>query len=124
MSVKLSNTELVVMNVIWCQAPVRAIKIADIVCEQTGWKKNTVYTLINRLIVKGALERSDPGFLCTALIDKSETCIKEAKSFIGRMYNGSINTFVSAFLENNEMDKDEFEKLQELINNADPKFKK
>ena len=32
----------------------------------------TTYTLIKRCIKKGAIERSDPGFMCHALVPQAE----------------------------------------------------
>ena len=44
--------------------------IAKLLTEELGWNVNTTYTLIKRCIKKGAIERSEPNFMCHALFSK------------------------------------------------------
>ena len=74
MEKKLQDAELKVMNVIWREQPVKASKIVKILAGETGWNMNTTYTLIKRCIEKGAVERSEPGFVCRALVTKPARC--------------------------------------------------
>ena len=62
MDVKLFDSELKVMSVLWRDGDVPAKTIAKLLTEELGWNVNTTYTLIKRCIKKGAIERSDPGF--------------------------------------------------------------
>ncbi len=70
MEVKLFDSELKVMGVLWREGDVTAKHIAEVLKEEVGWNKNTTYTLIKRCIQKGAIERSEPGFMCHALVPK------------------------------------------------------
>ena len=70
MDVKLFDSELKVMGVLWREGDAPARHIAQVLAEEVGWNVNTTYTLIKRCIKKGAIERTDPGFLCHALIGK------------------------------------------------------
>ena len=67
METKLFASELKVMSVLWRDGDVPAKHIAKLLTEELGWNVNTTYTLIKRCIKKGAIERSDPGFMCHAL---------------------------------------------------------
>ena len=66
MDIKLFDSELKVMSVLWRDGDVPAKYIAKLLTEELGWNVNTTYTLIKRCIKKGAIERSDPNFMCHA----------------------------------------------------------
>ena len=70
MDIKLFDSELKVMDILWKDGDTTAKKISDILKEQVGWNVNTTYTLIKRCIAKGAIERNEPNFICHALIPK------------------------------------------------------
>ena len=50
MSVKLFDSELKIMNVLWQEGDCTAKHISDVLKEETGWNMNTTYTLIKRCI--------------------------------------------------------------------------
>ena len=69
---KLFDSELKVMGVLWNEGDCTAKHISDVLKEDIGWNMNTTYTLIKRCIKKGAIERSEPNFMCHALVKKEE----------------------------------------------------
>ncbi len=71
MDIKLFDSELKIMNILWQEGDMAAKNIAKQQKEEVGWNVNTTYTLIKRCIKKGAIERQDPNFICHALIPKS-----------------------------------------------------
>ena len=72
MQSKLFDSELKVMGVLWREGDCTAKHISDVLKQEVGWNMNTTYTLIKRCIGKGAIQRSEPNFLCHALIQKEE----------------------------------------------------
>ncbi len=78
MNSKLFDSELKVMDVLWKEGDSTAKHIAEVLGEEVGWNVNTTYTLIKRCIKKGAIARSEPNFLCHALIPKKE--VQEAET--------------------------------------------
>ena len=83
---KLFDSELKVMGILWKEGDVPAKYIADILTKELGWNKNTTYTLIKRCIKKGAIERSEPNFMCHALIEKEAVQEAETTEQIGRAH--------------------------------------
>ena len=55
-NIKLFDSELKVMDVLWKDGDVPAKYVADTLNREVGWNKNTTYTLIKRCINKGAIE--------------------------------------------------------------------
>lgn len=54
-TVKLFDSELKVMDILWKEGNVPAKHVADVLTKELGWNKNTTYTLIKRCIKKGLL---------------------------------------------------------------------
>lgn len=84
MDIKLFDSELKVMGVLWDEGDTTAKHISDVLKEEIGWNMNTTYTLIKRCIKKGAIERSEPNFMCHAIIPKEEVQEAETTELINR----------------------------------------
>ena len=118
MDVKLFDSELKVMEVLWEQGPKNAKDIVEILAKSIGWNKNTTYTVIKKCIEKGAVERSEPGFLCTPLVTKEEVARSETEQLIDKMYGGSSELFFSAFLKNQGISQEDALRLARMIEEA------
>ena len=70
--VKISEAEYPLMEYIWEHAPISASALAAYSLDAFHWKKNTTYTVIKRLTLRGALERQEPGFIVTPLVTKQQ----------------------------------------------------
>lgn len=64
MKIKLCDSEIKVMELIWEKQPVRAKEVSLIAEEKIGWNKNTTYTIIRKLEERGYIHREDPGCHC------------------------------------------------------------
>lgn len=115
MSLKLFDSELKVMELIWENEPISAKEISLLANEKFDWNKNTTYTVIKKLIEKGYVNREDPNFVCTSVITKDDVCKAETQSLIDRLFNGSKKAFFSAFLNNEELSKKDIEDLRKEI---------
>ena len=90
MAIKLFDSELKVMDVLWKEGDKTAKQISDILKEEIGWNMNTTYTVIKKCMAKGAIERSEPNFMCHALIPKEVVQEAEAEELIGKLFDGSL----------------------------------
>lgn len=112
---KLFDSELKVMEPLWDDGPQTAGALAKLLAERVGWNRNTTYTVIKKLIDKGAVARTDPGFLCTPLWSREEVRRSETGSLIDRLFGGSRAQFLSAFLDEQDLTPEEILRLRELI---------
>ena len=112
---KLFDSELKVMDVLWRGGDRTAKEISDILKTETGWNMNTTYTVIKKLVDKGAVARSDPGFVCAPVISRAEVQRLETNSLIARLFDGSKAQFLSAFLGERNLTAAEAQQLRELI---------
>ncbi|WP_019910287.1 BlaI/MecI/CopY family transcriptional regulator [Paenibacillus sp. HW567] len=117
MEIKLFDSELRVMEILWREGMLAAGDLAAILNKETGWNRNTTYTVIKKLIGKGAVQRTNPGFKCTALIPKEQVQTYETKELINKMFDGSAEMFFSAFLNERNLSKEDIDKLKKIVKN-------
>ncbi len=119
MDKKLFDSELKIMSILWQEGDSTAKHIADILKDEVGWNKNTTYTLIKRCIQKGAIKRSEPNFLCHALIPKEEVQEVETKELINRIYDGSSDKLFAALLGRKTLSSEQINKLKQIVRNME-----
>ena len=117
-TMKLSDNDFEIMNIIWDEGEVPALEIAVCLAEKKGWKKPTVYTLIDRLIKKGAIERIEPDYVCKALINKEDVRTSETAGLLEKLYKGSAKLLVSGFIKEKQLSEEELRELRHLIDDS------
>ena len=113
--IRLHEGELNVMELLWSNKELAAKDIAKIIKEYIGWEKNTTYTVIKRLIEKGAITREDPGFICRANVSKKKVQEIETKALLNKLYNGSVSQFITEYLVNQKLSSDDLAALEIAI---------
>lgn len=114
--IRLHEGELNVMELLWSNKQLPAKDIAKIVKEYIGWEKNTTYTVIKRLIDKGAIKRDEPGFVCRALVSKRYIQKVETKALLDKLFNGSLSSFISDYLSEQPLKQGEIVELKRIVN--------
>lgn len=112
---KLFDSELKVMNILWRDGDVPAKYIADILNKELGWNKNTTYTLIKRCMKKGAIERTEPNFMCHALIPKEKVQEAETNELIDKVYDGSADKLFAALLGRKKLSAEQIGQLKQIV---------
>ncbi|WP_343210354.1 BlaI/MecI/CopY family transcriptional regulator [Anaerolentibacter hominis] len=115
MDIKLFDSELKVMSVLWNEGDTTAKHISDVLKEETGWNMNTTYTLIKRCIKKGAISRSEPNFMCHALVPKEAVQEAETNELINKVYDGSADKLFAALLGRKKLSPEQIEKLKQIV---------
>lgn len=115
MSLKLYDSELKVMEILWKEGDMTAGKIAKILHERVKWNRNTTYTVIGKLIAKGAIVRHEPNYTCSAIITREEVQKKEAVELIGKLFGGSAEAFLSAFYKGEKLTEEQIARLKKIV---------
>ncbi len=113
--IRLHEGELNVMELLWSNQSLAAKDIAKIIKDYIGWEKNTTYTVIKRLIDKGAVVREDPGFVCKAVITKNDVQQIETRALIDKVYGGELVLFFTEFLAKQNLDAEEVRELRKIL---------
>ena len=115
MLLKLFDSELKIMEVLWKEGELSAGQLAKLLNDQIGWNRNTTYTVLKKLVAKGAVERRDPGFLCRALISKEQVRRQEANDLVSKLFDNSAELFLSAYLSGKKLSSEEISRLKSLV---------
>lgn len=118
-NIKLFDSELKVMDILWKEGIVPAKYVADRLTQELGWNKNTTYTLIKRCMKKGAIERTEPNFMCHALIAKEEVQETETNELINKIYDGSVDKLFAALLGSKKLSTEQIEKLKQIVDSLE-----
>ena len=116
---KLFDSELKVMDVLWREGDLPAKAIAKTLTEEIGWNVNTTYTLIKRCIAKEAIERSEPGFMCHALVSKEQVQQEETQELIDKVFDGSADKLFASLLGGRRISQEQLEQLRRMIDEMD-----
>lgn len=114
-NIKIFNSEMHLMNKIWDEGTIKASDLANWALENLGWKKNTTYTVIKKLVDKQAIRREESDFVLTPLVTREEIAEEETNELVLKLFKGNRSLFLTSLLENQEFTKDEIKKLRELI---------
>lgn len=115
MAMKLFESELKVMELLWTEGEATAKSIAEALGRQVGWSKTTTYTVLKKCVERGAVERTEPGFVCRPLITREQVQAYETDELIERMYGGSADRLVASLLGRRRLSPQELERLRELL---------
>ncbi|MGD0877005.1 MAG: BlaI/MecI/CopY family transcriptional regulator [Anaerolineales bacterium] len=116
MEIKLFDSELKIMDLLWKEGDVTAKHIADVLGKQVGWSKTTTYTVIKKCLAKRAISRTDPDFVCHALITREQAQEFETTELINKMYGGSADRLIASILGRKNISTKELERLKQLVN--------
>src|SRR5580693_696399 len=115
---RISETEWEVMKVVWAQAPCSAGEIIDALNEQDpSWHPKTVKTLLSRLVKKGALDFQKEGraYLYRPLVKEKQCVDAVSKSFLHRVFGGSLKPMLAHFVEQRKLSGSEVRELKQLL---------
>ncbi len=115
MTVKLFDSELKVMDVLWKEGDMPAKQISDILKESTGWNMNTTYTVIKKCIAKGAIERREPNFLCHALIVRDVVQAAETEELLHKLFDSSPDLLFASLLGHQKLSKAQIDNLRRMV---------
>ncbi|MCC2172602.1 BlaI/MecI/CopY family transcriptional regulator [Hominicoprocola fusiformis] len=116
--VKLSDAELKVMEVLWKHGEVPANIVTKTLKDEIGWNINTTYTIINKLVDKGAIlkkARTIRKTICCPLITKEDVQQAELEELVSKVFDGSTQSLFSTLAKREDIPKDVSEKLREMI---------
>lgn len=111
--IKLSDSEMKFMNLIWDNAPINSTELVKLVEVSLGWKKSTTYTVLKRLSQRDILKNENA--IVSYLVQREEVQQIKGDEILGKMYNGSIKLFLASFLNKEKISKEEAKELANMI---------
>lgn len=114
---RLPESELEVMQIIWHEnTPVSRMTIESSLNKTHPLAPTTILTLLTRLCEKGFLSIQKEGRtnLYEPLITEKEYLAAECRSFLDRLFHGSVAGFATALCDSG-IEKEELEELRRLL---------
>ena len=105
------------MQIIWKKsAPVSRVDIEQALQETHPLAPTTILTLLTRLCEKGflSLKKEGRSNLYEPLITEKEYLAAESRSFLDRVFHGSVASFATALCDSG-VTKEELEELRRLL---------
>ena len=115
MEIKLADSEMKVMEVLWKEGDVGARHVADVMNERYGWNINSTYTFLKRCIRKGAVERREPGFICHATLPLEEVQRLETDKLLDKVFAGSVDKLFTALLGSRQLTAEQLRELKRMV---------
>jgi BlaI family penicillinase repressor len=114
---RISEAEWEVMKVLWKTSPMTANDIVKELTGKTPWKRETIRTLINRLVRKKALDFEQKGrqYHFFPLVTKADCIRAETRSFLRRFHGGSIEPMLAAFVEEGQLSPKKITRLRRIL---------
>lgn len=118
MDAKISDAEWLIMKVVWQNSPSTASSVINHLKHETDWSPKTVQTLIGRLVKKGALGVKKDTALNEyyPLVSKEDCMREETKTFLQKVYDGSLKVLIANFVNDEALSSKEIEELKSILN--------
>ncbi len=120
---RISEAEWEVMKICWNRSPVTAQEIIDRLAALDDWHPKTVKTLLNRLVKKRALgfKKDGRAYLYHPLVTEKDCVSAESRSFLDRVFGGSLRPMLAHFVEHQKLSSSEISELKTLLKQQEKK---
>ncbi len=111
----LSDAELVIMKLLWRnEEALSSSEIAKRLHHDTGWSASTVSTLLCRMSEKGTVgyEKRSKAYYYYPLLEEKAYKIKATRSFLSKLYDGSVHSLLASLVESDEVTAADLEELR------------
>lgn len=123
--VKLSEAEWKIMTLLWEREPMTIMQLTAALKSETGWTKNTVITLLKRMEKKEAVayEQGKTAKNYYSLTKREDVCVEETRSFLNRIYRGSLGMMINSLIEQDAVSKEDIAELYDILKKAEEEQK-
>lgn len=122
---QVSDSELELMKIVWANGGSALYAHIMEELEKAGrtWQKNTVITLLSRLVEKGILRTNKIGRRneYTAVVSEEDYQASQAQIFLNKLYEGSARNLVSTLIQREMITAAEYEELKRFWENGNDK---
>lgn len=115
--IKLTASEWNVLSCLWENSPRTAMQLVATLEKTVGWAKSTTITILHRMEAKGLIhcEQAGKNKTYTPIVEREQAAVAETRSFLDRVYQGSVGLMMSAMAERQELTAEEISQLKEIL---------
>lgn len=118
MIAQVSDSELELMKIVWANegSALYAHIMEELTKTGHTWQKNTVITLLSRLVEKGLLKTKKLGHRneYTAVVSEADYQAAQTQTLLNKLYQGSAKGLVSTLIQRDLISPEEYEELKQF----------
>ena len=113
----LTENEWNLMECLWEKSPRTGRETVEYMIEHVGWTRSTTITMLKRMSDKGLISCDESGtVLCySPLIRRDEAVRRETKSFLDRVYKGSVSMLLNTLTEKQQLSQQDIDELYAIL---------
>ena len=117
----LTTREWYVMDCLWERAPQTVMELVAALGERLGWAKSTTITTLRRMEDKGLVRCEVEGRTrhYFPAVEREGAALRETRSFLDKVYGGSVGRMVSAMAQDKALTKAEIRELYDILRRAE-----
>ena len=118
---KLTASEWNVLNCLWADNPTTVMQLVAELEKTVGWAKSTTITTLRRMEDKGLVHCSikGRGKHYTPAVQRERAVQRETRSFLDKVYQGSVGLMMSALAQDKALSKAEIQELYDILKKAE-----
>lgn len=109
----MTEAEMQLADIIWEHEPVGSGELVRIAREKLNWKKSTTYTVLRKICTNEIFRNENA--IVVSRMSREEYARRKGEQYLADNYNGSLPSFVAAFLKRKKLNKKEIEELAHMI---------
>ena len=121
---QISDSELELMTIVWASGgtALYAQIMEELAKAGRTWQKNTVITLLSRLVDKGLLKTSKIGRRneYAALVSQADYQTAQARTLLNKLYQGSAKGLVATLIQGELLSPADYEELKQYWEESQP----
>lgn len=119
--IKLTGSEWSVLDSLWRESPQTVMQLVANLSKTVGWAKSTTITTLRRMEEKELVhcEIAGKGKSYTPAVEREQAEVQETRSFLNRVYRGSVGLMMSAMAQRQELSREEIAELREILAKAE-----
>lgn len=119
--IKLTASEWNILNCLWEQSPRTVMQISSELEKTVGWARSTTITTLHRMEAKGLVrcEQAGRGRAYVPLVERERAVVAETKSFLDRVYQGSVGMMMSAMARQEGLSREQIAQLRAILDQAE-----
>ena len=123
--IKLTSSEWNILNCLWERNPQTVMQLAGELEKTVGWARSTTITVLHRMEAKGLVrcEQAGRGKAYVPLVERDQAAIAETRSFLDRVYQGSVGMMMSAMSRQEGLSLEQIAQLRAILDDAEKEAK-
>jgi BlaI family penicillinase repressor len=106
------------MKILWAASdPIGAYDVVQELARTEEWQPETIKTLLNRLVKKGALgyKKYKNLYLYYPLVSEADCIRAESESFLERFFGGALEPMLAHFVEEHNLTPAQIRELKKIL---------